>query len=194
MKKNVITAMLTMMVLMASLPMTALAEMTTIEPDDGDTANVIASADVTEADLEELGLNLVLSIPTSISLDLDEDNNFTGEDVVYAYGLMEEKTMLSVAVNDQDADYGNVYFKKNTDTEAVLFDNDFYNGSVTETLNGGTFTAEQTLANYVKVTESRDVEHKAVLSVSIEGMLPIYGVGDYYYTNVPIVISFEDVQ
>ena len=193
MKKNVITAMLTMMVLMASLPMTALAEMTTIEPNDGDTANVIASADVTEEDLEELGLNLVLSIPTSISLDLDEDNNFTGEDVVYAYGLMEEKTMLSVAVNDQDADYGHVYFKKNADTEAVLFDNDFYNGSVTETLDSGTFTAEQTLANYVKVTESRDVEHKAVLSVSIEGMLPIYGVGDYY-TNVPIVISFEDVQ
>ena len=193
MKKNVITAMLTMMVLMASLPMTAFAEMTTIKPNDGDTANVIASADVTEADLEELGLNLVLSIPTSISLELDEDNNFTGEDVVYAYGLMEEKTMLSVAVNDEDADYGNVYFKKNADTEAVLFDNDFYNGSVTETLNSGTFTAEQTLANYVKVAESRDVEHKAVLSVSIEGMLPIYGVGDYY-TNVPIVISFEDVQ
>lgn len=193
MKKNVITAMLTMMVLMASLPMTALAEMTTIEPNDGDTANVIASADVTEADLEELGLNLVLSIPTSISLDLDEDKNFTGEDVVYAYGLMEEKTMLSVAVNDQDADYGNVYFKKNADTEAVLFDNDFYNGSVTEALNSGTFTVEQTLANYMNVAESKDVEHKAVLSVSIEGMLPIYGVGDYY-TNVPIVISFEDMQ
>ena len=193
MKKNVITAMLTMMVLMASLPMTAFAEMTTIKPNDGDTANVIASADVTEADLEELGLNLVLSIPTSISLELDEDNNFTGEDVVYAYGLMEEKTMLSVAVNDEDADYGNVYFKKNADTEAVLFENDFYNGSVTETLSSGTFTAEQTIANYVKVAESKNVEHKAVLSVSIEGMIPIYGVGDYY-TNVPIVISFEDVQ
>ena len=52
MKKNVITAMLTMMVLMASLPMTALAETTTIEPSDGDTANVIASADVTEEDLD----------------------------------------------------------------------------------------------------------------------------------------------
>ncbi len=193
MKKNVITAMLTMMVLMASLPMTTLAETTTIKPNDGDTANVIASADVTEADLEELGLNLVLSIPTSISLELDEDKNFTGEDVVYAYGLMEEKTMLSVAVNDQDADYGNVYFKKNADTEAVLFDNDFYNGSVTETLSSGTFTAEQTLANYMNMKESKDVEHKAVLSVSIEGMLPIYGVGGYY-TNVPIVISFEDVQ
>uniref|UniRef100_UPI0040571F77 hypothetical protein n=1 Tax=Agathobacter sp. TaxID=2021311 RepID=UPI0040571F77 len=193
MKKNVVTAMLTMMVLMASLPMTALAEMTTIEPNDGDTANVIASADVTEADLEELGLNLVLSIPTSISLDLDEDKNFTGEDVVYAYGLMEEKTMLSVAVNDQDEDYGNVYFKKNADTEAVLFDNDFYNGSVIETLSSGTFRAEQTLANYMNMKESKDVEHKAVLSVSIDGMLPIYGVGDYY-TNVPIVISFEDVQ
>ena len=162
MKKNVITAMLTMMVLMASLPMTALAEMTTIEPNDGDTANVIASADVTEADLEALGLNLVLSIPTSISLELDEDNNFTGEDVVYAYGLMEEKTMLSVAVNDEDADYGNVYFKKNADTEAVLFENDFYNGSVTETLNGGTFTAEQTLANYVKVTERKGVEWEII--------------------------------
>ena len=193
MKKNVITAMLTMAVLMASLPMTALAETTMIQPNDGDTANVIASADVTEADLEELGLNLVLSIPTSISLSLDENKNFTGEDVVYAYGLMEEKTMLSVAVNDQDADYGNVYFKKNADTEAVLFDNDFYNGSVTETLSNGTFRAEQTLANYMNMKESKDVEHKAVLSVSIDGMLPIYGVGDYY-TNVPIVISFEDVQ
>ena len=45
----------------------------------------------------------------------------------------------------------------------------------------------------MNMKESKDVEHKAVLSVSIEGMLPIYGVGDYY-TNVPIVISFEEVQ
>lgn len=193
MRKNVITSILAMTLFFVSMPVTALAETTTITPTDGDTATVVASADVTDADLEELGLNIVLSIPTSISLALDEDKNFTGEDVVYAYGIMDENTVLSVKVNTDDADYGNVYFKKNADTEAVLFDNDSYNGSVTQNLTDGTFTSEQTLANYLKVSESKTVENTAHLSVSIVGMVPIFGVGDYY-TNVPLTISFTDVQ
>ena len=193
MKKKVITTVLTMTVLLAGMPVTALAETTTISPTDGDTATVVASADVTEADLEELGLNLVLSIPASVSLSLDENKNFTGEDVVYAYGLMDENTKLTVAVDTGNADYGNVYFKKDDTSEAKLFDNDSYNGSVTETLSNAAFTSEQTLANYLKIAADEDVENTAALSVSIEGMIPIYGIGDYY-TNVPLVVSFEDVQ
>jgi len=193
MKKNVFVTMLTIAVTLASMPMTALAETTTISPNDGDTATVVASADVTEADLEELGLNLVLSIPTSISLTLDENKNFTGEDVVYAYGLMDESTSLSVSVDTDNADYGNVYFKKNDTTDAVLFDNDSYNGSVSQTLTNALFTSEQTLANYLNVSENQEVENTSTLTVSIEGMVPIYGIGDYY-TNVPLLISFEDMQ
>lgn len=192
MKKNVIATILTMALVMAGLPVTVLAETTTISPNDGDTANVVASADVTQADLEELGLNLVLSIPTSVSLTLDENKNFTGGDVVYAYGLMEEDTALSVAVDTGHADYGKVYFKKNDAVEAVLFDNDALNGTVSENISNGTFTSEQTLANYLKIAESAQVEHTAALSVAIEGMIPVYGIGDYY-TNVPLVISFEDM-
>lgn len=193
MKKNVIATVLTMTVLMAGMPITALADTTTLSPSDGDTATVVASAEVTEADLEELGLDLVLSIPTSISLSLDVDKNFTGEDVVYAYGLMDDSTKLVVEVDTDNEDYGNVYFKKDDSTEAALFDNDSYNGSVTETLSNATFTSEQTLANYLNVNASEDVENTAALSVCIEGMIPIYGIGNYY-TNVPLVISFEDVQ
>lgn len=193
MKKNVFVTMLTIAVTLATMPMTALAETTTISPNDGDTATVVASADVTEADLEELGLNLVLSIPTSISLTLNENKNFTGADVVYAYGLMDENTKLSVSVDTGNADYGNVYFKKNDTTDAVLFDNDSYNGSVSQTLANATFTSEQTLANYLNVSENQEVENTSTLTVSIEGMVPIYGIGDYY-TNVPLLISFEDVQ
>ena len=193
MKKNVFVTMLAMAVILASMPMTALAETTTISPNDGDTATVVASADVTEADLEELGLNLVLSIPTSISLTLDENKNFTGADVVYAYGLMDENTKLSVSVDTGNADYGNVYFKKNDTTDAVLFDNDSYNGSVSQTLTNAAFTSEQTLANYLNVSGNQEVENTSTLTVSIEGMVPIYGIGDYY-TNVPLLISFENVQ
>ena len=193
MKKNVIATVLTMALCLAGMPVTALAETTTISPSDGDTATVVASADVTEEDLEKLDLNLVLSIPASISLTLDENNNFAGEDVVYAYGLLDEDTKLVVEVDTDHADYGNVYFKKNDTTEAKLFDNDSYNGDVTETLSNAAFTSEQTLANYLKIQTGEDVEHKAALSVSIEDMLPIYGIGDYY-TNVPLVVSFEDVQ
>lgn len=193
MKKNVIVTVLTMAVLLAGMPVTALAETTTISPSDGDTATVVASADVTEEDLEELGLNLVLSLPASVSLILDENKNFTGGDVVYAYGLMDEDTKLVVEVDTDHADYGNVYFKKDDTSEAKLFDNDSYNGSVTETLSNAAFTSEHTLANYLKIQAGEDVEHKAALSVSIEDMLPIYGIGDYY-TNVPLVVSFEDVQ
>lgn len=192
MKKNVFVTMLTMAVILTTMPMTALAETTTISPNDGDTATVVASTDVTEADLEELGLNLVLSIPTSISLTLDENKNFTGEDVVYAYGLMDENTSLSVSVDTDNPDYGNVYFKKNDTTDAVLFDNDSYNGSVSQTLANATFTSAQTLANYLNVSENQEVENTSTLKVSIEGMIPIYGIGDYY-TNVPLLISFEDM-
>ena len=193
MKKNVIATVLTMAVLLAGMPVTALAETTTISPSDGDTANVVASAEVTEADLEELGLNLVLSIPTSISLVLDENKDFTGNDMVYAYGLMDETTKLVVAVDTDNAEYGNVYFKKDDTSAAKLFDNDSYNGSVSETLSNGEFTSEQTLENYLKIQAGEDVEHTAALSVRIEEMLPIYGIGDYY-TNVPLVVSFEDIQ
>ena len=193
MKKNVFVTMLTIAVTLASMPMTALAETTTISPNDGDTATVVASADVIEADLEELGLNLVLSIPTSISLTLDENKNFTGADVVYAYGLMDENTKLSVSVDADDADYGNVYFRKNDATDAVLFDNDSYNGSVSQTLTNAAFTSAQTLANYLNVSENQEVENTSTLTVSIEGMVPIYGIGNYY-TNVSLLISFEDVQ
>lgn len=193
MKKNVIATLLTMAVLLAGMPVTALAETTTISPSDGDTATVVASADVTEEDLEELGLNLVLSIPASVSLILDENKNFTGGDVVYAYGLVDEDTKLVVAVDTGNADYGNVYFKKEETSEAKLFDNDSYNGSVTETLENGAFTSEQTLENYLKIAADEEAENTAALSVSIEGMIPIYGIGDYY-TNVPLVVSFEDVQ
>ena len=193
MKKKVITTVLTMAVLLAGMPVTALAEATTISPSDGDTATVVASAEVTEEDLEELGLNLVLSIPASISLALDENNNFIGEDVVYAYGILEESTKLVVAVDTDNTDYGNVYFKKDETSETKLFDNDSYNGSVTETLENGAFTSEQTLENYLKIVADEDAENTAALSVSIEGMIPIYGIGDYY-TNVPLVVSFEDVQ
>lgn len=193
MKKNVIATVLTMAVLLAGMPVTVLAETTTISPSDGDTATVVASADVTEEDLEELGLNLVLSIPASISLTLDENNNFTGEDVVYAYGLLDESTKLVVAVDTDNTDYGNVYFKKDETSERKLFDNDSYNGSVTETLENGAFTSEQTLANYLNFAADEDVDNTAALSVSIEGMIPIYGIGNYY-TNVPLVVSFEDVQ
>lgn len=193
MKKNVFVTMLTIAVTLVSMPMTAFAETTTISPTDGDTATVVASADVTEADLEELGLNLILSIPTSISLTLDENKNFTGEDVVYAYGLMDENTKLSVSVDTDNADYGSVYFKKDGTADAVLFDNDSYNGSVSQTLTNATFTSAQTLANYLNVLENQEVENTSTLTVSIEGMVPIYGIGDYY-TNVPLLISFENVQ
>ena len=193
MRKNVIATVLTMAVFVAGMPVTALAETTTISPNDGDTATVVASADVTEADLEELGLNLVLSIPASVSLTLDEDKNFSGEDVVYAYGLIDENSKLVVAVDTGNADYGNVYFKKDEASAAKLFDDDSCNGTVSETLSNAAFTSEQTLANYLKVMAGEDVEHTAALSVSIQDLLPIYGIGDYY-TNVPLVISFEDIQ
>ena len=193
MKKNVIATVLTMALCLAGMPVTALAETTTISPSDGDTATVVASADVTEEDLEELDLNHVLSLPASVSLTLDENKNFTGGDVVYAYGLMDEDTKLVVEVDTDHADYGNVYFKKDETSETKLFDNDSYNGSVTETLENGAFTSEQTLENYLKIVADEDAENTAALSVSIEGMIPIYGIGDYY-TNVPLVVSFEDVQ
>ena len=90
MRKKIFTALLTAVTLLTSLPMNVFAANETFEPEDGDKVTVVASAIVTEDELVALGLDLVISIPTEISLSLN-DKTFEGSGEIYAYGVMDKE-------------------------------------------------------------------------------------------------------
>ena len=71
MKKRLITTLMTMTTLFAALPTTTWASTQTIDPADNQSFEVVASANVTDEDLAELGLNVVVSFPVEITLSID---------------------------------------------------------------------------------------------------------------------------
>ena len=55
---------------MTALPVNAFASEQVVDPAENDSFEVVASATVTDADLTELGLNVVVSFPVEIALTL----------------------------------------------------------------------------------------------------------------------------
>lgn len=86
MRKKFFTALLTTAAMLSALPVNTFAAENTFAPKDGDKVTVAASASVTKDELTNLGLDLVISIPTEMSLVLDSSGNFTGSNEIYAYG------------------------------------------------------------------------------------------------------------
>ncbi len=99
MRKKIFTTLLTAVTLLTTLPMNVFAANETFEPKDGDKVTVVASAIVTEDELEELGLDLVISIPTEISLSLN-GKTFEGSGEIYADGVMDNDKLLRVNIDE----------------------------------------------------------------------------------------------
>lgn len=189
MKKRVFAILMTMTTLFTTLPTTAWASPQTVDPTDNQTFEVIASANVTEEDLAELGLNVVVSFPAEITLSIDGNKAFSGSDKVYAYGIMDSNSTLSVMIDTSDENYGKVKYRANSSGTGVDSATNFF-ATVTETLSKESFTAEETKDNYLAQMQGNDMENYAQLDISIQNLIPTFGTG-IYYTNVPLRIALQ---
>lgn len=189
MKKNLLAALLTISALVGSMPVTAFASTQTVDPAENDSFEVVASATVTHEDLAELGLNVVVSFPTEINLSLDENKAFSGADMIYAFGIMDTDNSLSVNIDTANAAYGKVKYRADATSEGVDSANNFFS-TVEETLSKDSFSAEETLANYLAQRDGSDMTNFSKLDVSIKNLIPTSGTG-MYYTNVPLKIAVQ---
>lgn len=201
--RKAIAALACLMALCAANPMGALAADQTVGPVDGEGAcEVAASATVTDQDLEDLGLSVVVSLPTEVTLTLDAASKaFKGSGSIYAYGVMDSGRELAVAIDAGNAAYGKVKYRVGAG-EPTSDPTDNFHASVTEKLAKVTnsveaersveasFTASETLECYMDRTKDRAITTYARLYVDIGGLIPASGKGTYF-TNVPIKISIR---
>lgn len=187
MKKKFTAALLTLAALLASVPTTVFAENQTVSPADQDSFAVVASASVTQENLADLGLNVVVSFPAELALTLDGTKAFSGTDKIYAYGIMDTGKTLSVSIDTTNEEYGKVkYHPAGSDTSSDSGTNFF--STVEESLSKESFTATETKDNYLAQMEGSEMSNFSLLSVSIKNLIPTMGSG-VYYTNVPLKIA-----
>ena len=188
-KKKFTAALLTIAAFMTALPVNAFASEQTVDPTENDSFEITASATVTDADLTQLGLNVVVSFPVEIALTLDEDHAFSGAGMVYAYGIMDNGSTLSITIDETNAAYGKVKYRADAQSEGTDSAVNFF-AEVTETLSKDSFSAEETLNNYLAKREITDIPAISSLAVSIKNLIPTSGTG-IYYTNVPLKIEIQ---
>lgn len=187
MKNRLMAVLLTLAMVGALLPVKAYADVA-VDKVNGNTASVEAAATVTEADLEALGLNLMVSIPAEVTLTRT-DKNYSGDGKIYAYGFMDSGSTLKVSIDESNEAYGVVKFKSGEEAEAVTSEDNFFS-TVSMSLENGSFTATKTQQNYVAKLNGESMGNYATLSISINDLKPISGAGKYY-TDVPIKIVVE---
>lgn len=189
MKKQLTTIAAALSVLLASAPVSAYAATQNLQPSGTDTVEVVASAQVTEDELAALGVNVIVSIPTELTLSMDSSKNFSGSDKIYAYGIMDADSSLSVTIDATHAAYGQVRYRKTASDSGTVSDTNF-SATVTETLSKEQFSAEETKANYLAQQAGGSMAHDATLEVSIKNLLPLSGTG-IYTTNVPLKVELK---
>lgn len=188
-KEKLLTVLVAMAAFMTALPVNAFASEQVVDPAENDSFEVVASATVTDADLTELGLNVVVSFPVEVALTLDEDKAFSGAGSVYAYGIMDDESTLSITIDETDAAYGKVKYRADAQSEGIDSAANFF-AEVTETLSKDTFSAAETLSNYLAKREVTNIPAVSSLAVSIKNLIPTSGTG-IYYTNVPLKIEIQ---
>lgn len=202
MKKKIAAVLLALSALCAAVPANAFAADQTVEAGDG-SCEVTASAAVTDEDLKELGLNVVVSFPAEVALTLDAGSKtFKGTGSVYAYGIMDDGQNLTVTIDSENAAYGKVRYRANaggapsdsadnffaTVTEKMAKVSNSVEGA--EQLDTAGFTAAETQQNYFDKAGDDEISAYAKLSVGIGGLIPTSGTG-IYFTNVPFKIAIQ---
>lgn len=188
-KNKLTAALLTIAAFLTTLPVNAFASEQVVDPSENDSFEIMASATVTDDDLAELGLNVVVSFPVEVALALDEDKAFSGAGTVYAYGIMDNGSTLSVTIDSTNAAYGKVKYRADADAEGSDSTTNFF-ATVEETLSKESFSSEETLNNYLAQKEGNEMPKFSSLTVSIKNLIPTSGTG-IYYTNVPLKIAIQ---
>ena len=203
MMKKIAAVLLTLTAFCAALPSNAFAaDQTVTVGDGGSSCEVTASATVTDQDLEDLGLNVVVSFPTEVALSLDKGTkSFKGSGNIYACGVMDSGKSLTVAVDPANAAYGKVKYRAGAGAQVSSPSNNFF-ASVTEKLvkvsnstsgaqlDEAAFSAAETLQNYLDKAGSDEISTYARLDVELGGLIPASGKG-IYFTNVPFKIAIQ---
>lgn len=203
MMKKIAAVLLTLTAFCAALPSNAFAaDQTVTVGDGGSSCEVTASATVTDQDLEDLGLNVVVSFPTEVALSLDKGTkSFKGSGNIYACGVMDSGKSLTVAVDPANAAYGKVKYRVSAGAQVSSPSNNFF-ASVTEKLvkvsnstsgaqlDEAAFSASETLQNYLDKAGSDEISTYARLDVELGGLIPASGKG-IYFTNVPFKIAIQ---
>lgn len=204
MKNKIAAAIISLTALCAMIPANVFAAEQTVEAgESGNACEVTASATVTDQELKDLGLNVVVSFPTEVALALDKDSKeFKGTGNIYAYGIMDSGKQLAVAIDSENAAYGKVKYRDTAGGAASTSANNFF-ASVSEKmikvsnsvdgvgqLDEVTFTAPETLQNYLDKSADSEIGTYAKLSVNIGSLIPTSGKG-IYFTNVPFRISIQ---
>ena len=188
MKKRLLAALLTITAMVASMPTTAFAATETINPSTSDSFEVLASADVTHENLAALGMNVVVSMPVEVGLSLS-GSDFSGNDNIYAYGIMDMDSTLSVTIDNANEAYGVVKYRTTESGEASVIAADYYN-EVAESLTKESFSATETRENYLAQKAAEDMTNLSTLNVSIKSLIPVSGTGEYF-TNIPLKIAVQ---
>lgn len=203
MMKKIAAVLLTLTTLCAAAPMNAFAaDQTVAVGDGGSSCEVTASATVTDQDLEDLGLNVVVSFPTEVALALDKGTkSFKGSGSIYAYGIMDSGNNLTVAIDSANDAYGKVKYRANAGAQVSSPSNNFFasvkeklvkisNSASGEQLDEAVFSASETLQNYLDKAGSKEMSAYAKLDVELGGLIPASGKG-IYFTNVPFKIAIQ---
>ena len=203
MMKKIAAVLLTLTTICAAAPANAFAaDQTVAVGDSGSSCEVTASATVTDQDLEDLGLNVVVSFPTEVALALDKGTkSFKGSDSIYAYGIMDSDKSLTVEIDSASDAYGKVKYRANAGAQVSSPANNFYasvteklvkvsNSTSGEQLDEAVFSASETLQNYLDKAGSEEMSTYAKLDVELGSLIPTSGKG-IYFTNVPFKIAIQ---
>ena len=189
--KKKLAALLTLATLMSAFPMNCFAADQTVDATEGGTHQITASATVTDTELEALGLNVMVSFPTEVTLSLNTSTKaFAGTGSIYAYGILDSDENLYITIDEDHAAYGAIKYREAGTSGLGFSTEENYYGTVTETLSNGVYAPNDTLANYLKKEAGEDLQQTSTLSVSISGMIPTAGTGEYF-TNVPLKIEIK---
>lgn len=204
MMKKIAAVLLTLTALCTAVPVGVFAaDQTVTVGDGGSSCEVTASATVTDQDLEDLGLNVVVSFPTEVALALDKGTkSFKGSGSIYAYGIMDSGSSLTVAIDSANAAYGKMKYRASAGAQVSSPSNNFFasvteklvkvsdSAPSTEQLDEAVFSAPETLQNYLDKTGGDEISRYARLDVELGGLIPVSGKG-IYFTNVPFKIAIQ---
>lgn len=189
MKKKLLAMVLSLAALTSAVPTQVMAEQREVDPKTQNNYSVMASAEVTDDELDALGLDVIVSIPTSISLTMDSQKRFVGSEKIYAYGVLLSGGMISVSIDSSSSDYKKLSYSQNGETTSSLHSADNYSASVVETLSKKYFYASETKANFIAHKNDEVMPNYSQLDVTISNLIPSEGTG-FYFTRVPLKIEF----
>lgn len=194
MKKKLATALLTMLTIVAAMPMSVLAEE---EEDkrvayDGQSRSVQAVATVTEDQWNLSGLNVVVSCPVTIPLEFN-NGMFVGSGNIYMYGVLAEDNILTVTIDTTDTDNYKVVKYRKGEGASVTYetvDAKYINWIICNTSGNAKdgFTRQYGIDNLVAKRAVQDIPYNVELNAEIRGLIPANGLGDYVM-DIPLKIG-----